>query len=158
MWFLVSAPPWESPANTAYLSADNWNDWWAWQTMFTVVVFDETGARHPLGSVKIGCSGLLPGVQESMTRTPLPARFQALPENYFSVGQSDDYYETLSRLSNETRQHVLIGLRDVVNAPDLVRQFAAEPVLRNSVLRDVGDDRLRRFARALLSVNMLVEA
>src|ERR1700684_4018838 len=106
-----------SPRDAAFLLVDHWDDWFSYRTMFTLWIFDEQGSRHQVGSVKIGQRGLRP-LRASLepspgARTPqLEKTFDALDERFFSLGQDENYYETLNSLSATQRQRVLVGLRD----------------------------------------------
>ena len=123
----------------AYLIVDNWDDWFSFRTMFTVLVIDEAGARHQIGSVKIGRAGLLPARETKPgQRAPeLPPEFDELPEGYFSLGQGEDYYESLNKLSDAQRQKMLVGLRDVAFNNSIFDQFRNEPSMTTSLLRSV---------------------
>jgi predicted ATPase len=125
--------------NCAYLIVDNWDDWFSFRTMFTVMVLDEDGMRHQVGSVKIGRVGLgaareiIPGY-----RAPeIPQEFDELPEGFFSLGQGEDYYESLNKLSEQQRQRLLVGLRDVAYDLDLFATVRSESSMVTSLLRSV---------------------
>lgn len=123
----------------AYLIVDNWDDWFSFRTMFTVLVIDEAGTRHQIGSVKIGRAGLLPARETKPgQRAPeLPPEFDELPEGYFSLGQGEDYYESLNKLSDAQRHKMLVGLRDVAFNQSIFVQFQNEPSMTTSLLRSV---------------------
>src|SRR5436305_1092706 len=108
-----SWPPNEG-VEAAFLMTDNWDDWAKYRTMFTLFVFDTAGKRHDPGSVKIGEHGLLPSQTiEPGKRAPvLPDEFESLDERFFSLGQDDNYYETLNQLPQNLRVAVLKGLND----------------------------------------------
>jgi hypothetical protein len=137
------------PANAseqAFLVRDNWNDWFDWWTMLTLVVFDERGNKSTLGSVKIGRFGMTPGVTSGTI--DLPRAFEELDDTYFSLGQSDDYYAALYAVSGSLRLRIISGLHDV--AVDLNRFARAkdEPVMQRSLLRQISEQRVRgRFNR-----------
>lgn len=77
--------------------------------------------------------------------------FEALDENYFSLGQSEGYYESLNALSDALRARVLKGLRDCAADLDIFETNRAEEVMRESLLRDVVEStvagRLNRLSR-----------
>jgi len=150
--------------NQAFLFVDNWDDWGKYRTQFSLHVVDETGEAHHIGSVKIGQKGLQPSARVSKShRAPaLDEAFGALDESYFSLGQSESYYESLNELSDALRARVLKGLRDCAADLDIFETYRAEEVMRESLLRDVvestvtgrlnrlsrGDAKLTRFAFA----------
>src|SRR5689334_17820995 len=92
--------------NHAYLVRDEWNDWFKWVTQFHLWVCDATGVMHRIGDVKIGQRGM--GDKNSPT---LPEEFEELDESFFSLGQSEDYYESLNKLGSGSRNDVLRALR-----------------------------------------------
>lgn len=123
----------------AFLLYDRWDDWGKYRTQFNLIVFDEAGTRHQPGEVKIGHVGLEPsGEAGPNTRAPtLESSFDELPEHYFSLGQSENYYETLNTLSPELKQKVLMGLRDLALDQERFAEIASEPVMVDSLLRSV---------------------
>lgn len=52
----VSSP--SQRPNTAYLKANNWDDY-GFKTLFALVVFDSKGGRHNIGGVKIGFTSVM---------------------------------------------------------------------------------------------------
>lgn len=134
----------------AYLVRDNWNDWWEWRTTLTLVVADSTGRKHSMGSVKIGYFGMAPGV-EVVNTVDLPPEFDQLDDRYFSLGQDDNYYESIFALGAPLRDRILSGLRDVVVDADRFERAKDEPVMQNSLLRFVAaahvTGRFQRLAR-----------
>lgn len=73
-----------------------------------------------------------------MTRAPdLPSSFDALTEDFFSLGQTENYYETLNQLDEHLRVRVLDGLRDVAYNLTHFQKAANELVMTESLLRDI---------------------
>ena len=103
-----------SGTNCGHLIEDSWDDWFQFRTTFTLIIFDEEGSQHRLGTVKISHMGLRPAreIAPGQRAPELPTEFDALDESYFSLGQGEDYYETLNKLSQGIRERVLVGLRD----------------------------------------------
>ena len=145
MFFTVINAFNEVPPNSrdvAFLLVDHWDDWFSYRTMFTLFIFDERGERHQVGSVKIGQQGLRPsgaGAQPGPgLRTPdLPRTFDSLGEQFFSLGQDENYYETLNSLSEIQRERVLVGLRDCAFDLTIFHAAANEHVMQRSLLRGV---------------------
>ena len=137
----------------AYLISDNWDDWFSFRTMFTVLVLDEHGGRHQIGSVKIGRSGLQPAnvIQPGYRAPELPAEFDQLPPGFFSLGQGEDYYQSLNTLSDGQRDRLLTGLRDCAYDLELFASVRNEPSMTRSLLRGVSGasvrGRLHRLTR-----------
>jgi predicted ATPase len=137
--------------NAAFLVTDYWDDWFSFRTMFSLWLFDEQGARHQVGSVKIGQRGLLPSgaaapgiILPPDTRFPNLARtFEALDERFFSLGQDENYYETLNGLSENLRNRVLVGLRDCAFDLDIFEAELLQQVMHRSLLRSLSAQNVR---------------
>lgn len=130
----------------AFLVKDRWNDY-GYVTMFQLLIVDDTGTWHDLGNVKIGGFG----VPEGWTAWPdLPARFQALDDQFFSLGQDDTYYEKLAGLGADVRVEVLTALRDLAFDPALLRRAEDLDVTTTSLLRGIPvgvvENQFRRIA------------
>jgi hypothetical protein len=93
-----------SGVSTAYLIWDSWNDF-NFLTTFGLIYVDENSVQHKIGTVKIGSFG-----QKKLER-PLEKgiSFNALDEKFFSLGQSDTYYDNLNSLGSLIRDSILIG-------------------------------------------------
>lgn len=148
--------------NVAYLVVDNWDDWFKFRTMFTLFVFDPNGVRHRVGSVKIGQSGLLPS-QSGIdlppgTRTPaLPDTFPGLnPEQFFSLGQDEDYYATLQSLPQGLGITILRALCDCAYDLDIFDRHLAEMVMHESVLRSIQEPNVRNRLNRLAHGNPML--
>ncbi len=135
---LINAIPVDA-RDCAYLISDGWDDWFSFKTMFTLLVIDEVGTRHQVGSVKIGRVGLLPGdkIQPGYRAPEVPAEFDQLPPGFFSLGQGEDYYQSLQELSERQRRLILNGLRDCASDLVLFADVRDEPSMTRSLLRSV---------------------
>lgn len=134
--------PANSPGWSAYLFSDLWDDWGKYCTQFILIIVDENGEQHNIGSIKIGQRGLKPYVAianlPSGTRKPnIPSKFTRLDDDFFSVGQDEEYYANLNLLNETIREHVLTCLCDV--SFDIKRWEWAkdENVMSESLLRSV---------------------
>ncbi len=118
--------------NVVHLRKDNWDDWFKYRTMFQATYIDGDGHLHELGSLKVGQFNMA-------TYSPdIPSTFDVLDEQFFSLGQSEDYYESIKNLENgEFRQEILVALRDVALDTGLYDRAKDEDVMRESLLRDV---------------------
>lgn len=90
------------------LVKDKWNDWFTWVTQFFAVVILDDGRRYDIGSVKIARAGMHP--KDAITN--LPSEFPALGEGWFSIGQGENYYQTLETLGPQYRSWFLEALQD----------------------------------------------
>ena len=116
-----------------YLIEDDWDDWFKFNTLYSLVVFNNEGERHALGGVKIGQFEMV----DEQRRAAIPERFDQLADSFFSLGQDDTYYDDLNKLGEETRDRVLVGLRDVARDPALFARALEEKVTGTSLLRSV---------------------
>jgi ABC-type branched-subunit amino acid transport system ATPase component len=140
----VLAPKTET--NHAFLYADLWNDY-SYITQFYVLLFDENGEKHDLGNVKIGFVGQTTSVN---TYDTLNASFRSLPKRYFSLGQDVDYYVSLSKVSDATRNSFLTALQDIVIAENRLDSIKQEDVFQTSLLRTVSLSALSEQYRRVL--------
>jgi len=83
---------------------------------------------HEIGGIKIADF-------EDTRRPAIPATFDELPNEFFSLGQDEDYYENLNRLVPELRAEILNGLNDVALNLDLFRRVLDLDVTQTSLLR-----------------------
>jgi len=126
------------------LIKDGWNDWFKWYTLYSATIVMPDGRQVELGGVKIGRQGMT----EDQGSTELPPDFAALDATHFSIGQSENYYETLIALGDDIRVAYLMALRDCAFALDIFDANGAEPVMTQSLLRDIEQSRVReRFHR-----------
>lgn len=137
--------------NTAYLRIDNWNDY-LYYTLFQVRVFDEDGKGYELGDVKIAYKGQEEG-SANATSEKIDNHFSKLSEDFFSLGNSTEYYKKLSTMPIEIRTNFLNGLNDLVAHPDLIPIIEDEKVFGTSLLRDVYISSIRGKFRSVLDGN-----
>ncbi|WP_371371074.1 AAA family ATPase [Sporomusa aerivorans] len=126
--------------NIAYLIVDNWNDWWEFRTMYTLVYIDDYGSLHHIGSVKIGEFSM----QKGQARPDLPISFEQLDERFFSLGQDDYYYENLNKISGQIREEFLQALNDIAFNEELFGKAIYENVTKQSLLRDISSTTVRK--------------
>jgi predicted ATPase len=125
-------PPAQSQSK-AFLLTDNWDDWFKFSTLYSLIVFDAQGLSHDIGGVKIGEFGMA----DDQRRPSIPNRFDELGERFFSLGQDDSYYDDLNGLGADTRDQILRGLKDVALDRELFERALAEKVMGTSLLRSV---------------------
>lgn len=129
---------------TFHLIKDNWNDWFKWYTLYAVHVIQPDESVIELGHAKIAQQGMT----EENGSTELPPVFERLDVSYFSLGQDENYYETLISLGDEIRTGFLTAMRDCAYDIGIFDKNAAESVMNNSLLRYVDESRVRaRFHR-----------
>ncbi len=127
------------------LVEDNWNDWYEFRTLYYLRYFDQMGARHDIGGVKIGQFQM----GKDQDRPYLPKEFFELDDRFFSVGQDHTYYSDIQNLPNGAGLLILRALRDVVLDQDLFQRARGERVTGVSLLRSVTErsivDQFRRI-------------
>lgn len=130
------APP--EGDNEVYLRIDHWDDF-SYVTMFDVVVFDEMGLKHELGSAKIGFVNQTTSQPTFQTLPHSPESFEELAETYFSVGTDVEYYSSIdANLTQEFRTEFLRAMRDMVFDEDAMKRAAGQEVFKTSLLRSIG--------------------
>lgn len=135
-----------SNGNEVLLVRDKWNDWFTWVTQFYVIVVTQENQRIHIGHVKIAQAGMT--AQSAITSALLPVTFHRLNAPWFSIGQTENYYEQLNELGDQYRDWYLNAIRDIARTPAILDEYADEEVLRRSLLRDIDTDRVRnRFNR-----------
>lgn len=127
----IQRPPYNAKAK-AYLTWDNWNDY-SFLTLFGLIYVDENSKIHDIGSVKIGYYGQ----KESERKLAIGDIFDNLGSAYFSLGQSDSYYETLNSLGENLRDEILKALNDIAKFPDIYEKAIHENVTKISLLRSI---------------------
>ncbi|WP_447957648.1 AAA family ATPase [Vreelandella sp. EE7] len=118
--------------NQAYLQVDRWNDF-SFVTMFYLSVHDQEGSFHNIGNIKIGFKGQDISVS---TRQKLEDEFIELDGDFFSVGESLDFYKELSNLPKNLKEKLLSSLNDIVFDPKIIDGVQEEEVFKVSLLRD----------------------
>ena len=147
MDFIVIKKYWEqTQANTVYLTKNSWNDWWEYETLFSVNYVNEAHKSIYLGDVKIGEEEMPDGV-----KTPqIPPKFTKLSTKFFSLGQSDYYYEEVYKLGPTIAKQILEGLRDIAYYKSVYEGVLGLDITKKSLMRDVGsytiENQYRRLA------------
>jgi hypothetical protein len=111
------------------LRRDSWDDF-RFKTSFQVEVVRQVGDPVHLGLVKILRAGQLTGL------TPFEANeFEALGDDYCSLGQDIEYYEKLAALADEERVVFLRSIRDAATDTEIAATFESEEGWGTSLLR-----------------------
>jgi len=144
--FHIIGPSVRVPSDTqgwsAYLSSDLWDDWGKYCTQFYLTIVDRDGEKHGIGQLKIGQRGLKPHpvsveLPSGHRKPNVPSSFEQLDEDFFSVGQDEEYYANLSSLEDTVREQVLTSLRDVAWDKERWEWAKDEDVMGQSLLRHV---------------------
>lgn len=109
-----------------YLVPDDWDDY-TYKTTFEVIYFDAKGNVRTIGNTKI--------LKRNEHVTRPPDRFQVLSQEYCSLGQSLEFYQTLLALGTGTAREILRALRDVVLEPSFEGGLRDSEGFNKSLLR-----------------------
>lgn len=144
-YVIAKGAPYPKLPGHGYLHVDYWDDWSKYRTQFPLSVVDQNGKEHHIGPVKFGQKGLRPASQAGEgQRTPaLPIEFDVLSDDFFSIGQSENYYESLEALGEIVRADVLRALRDCAFSLSIFESNLHEDVMTQSLLRDVSVSQVR---------------
>ncbi|MEB7275109.1 hypothetical protein LCR13_01345 [Escherichia coli] len=132
-------------SNCAYLITDNWDDWFEFSTMYTLVYIDSNKDKNIIGSTKIGQLNMAKG----QSRPSIPEAFEKLDESFFSVGQDDSFYEVLNELGEDIRNEILSSLNDIALSEDIYNKAINERVTSISLLRSVSHTSIKGQFRRL---------
>lgn len=120
-------------ANTLYLLPDSWDDWGTFRNKYYVIYYNGLGIREDLGYIKIGCS-----LERLDDRRPiLDTVLSALPQGYYALGQSGEYYQRVRDLGPEAARDILTKLNDVVWDRQLYLRHQDDQAMRDSLQRYV---------------------
>ncbi|WP_345473960.1 AAA family ATPase [Glutamicibacter ectropisis] len=123
----------EAKAEGFYLFKRSWNDYWDYETTYLLVFFDEKLTRKDIGEVKIGSSHF--EYSKETPSAPIPKKFTLLGSEYFSLGQSTEYYHNLRSLGNEIATAAFIALRDISYDLNIYKNVSGSQVASISLLR-----------------------
>lgn len=131
-------------AGILYLVQDNWDDQFKFETAFLLVTRDNPDALIEIGLLKIGEFGLTP----SQRRPSVPSEFHELPQVFFSLGLTEDYYETIARLGPSVSSQIFNALRDCAYDLEIFHAAENQQVTQLSLLRSVSPETVKgRFHR-----------
>ncbi len=142
-----SSPKLLSPKDNIYLVTDKWNDY-LFETLFYLYVVVENKPIR-IGEIKIGFVGQ---TEEISTRRKLNGLdLSYLPENFFSLGGDEEYYENIAKLDDCLKILVLKNLNDIVFNEEIIPKIKHEEVLKTSLLRYVSLTTIKEKYKRLLS-------
>ena len=121
--------------NIVILFHSNWDDWFTYRTLYSVVYYDKEGVEFDLGSIKIGQFNM----EEGQRIPNFPEIFKMLSDDFFSLGQDSSYYENLNKLGDSFRKGILEALNDLAFNTELYQKALNENVTTSSLLRDVSN-------------------
>lgn len=125
----------ESIKSKVFLAQDNWNDF-GFKTTYGIFYVNENSVKIDLGAIKIGRIGQ----NEQELTLDEGFIFEALGEQFFSVGIDEYFYENLKNLGNELSLNILESLRDIAFTENLLEKIINEPVTEKSLLRSISQN------------------
>lgn len=140
--------PTSAVPRTFYLTQDKWDDY-GFKTQYHLSYGDTNGQMNHIGNVKI-----LRTNQTISSSSLLNQAFEALTDDFCSLGQSLDYYQRIAEMAEDDRDYILSALKDVIRDPARLPHFQAELGWTKSVLRDfVSLDEFLPLASTILEQN-----
>lgn len=140
------------PSNAKFpcvqLTCDSWNDF-GYVTPFTMTYHATKKTTMEVGSVKI--------LRRGESSPKLGSLFSEVPDDCCSLGQSPNYYKTLSKIPQDRRMGILRRLRDVVSDPSLAPLFESDGGWKTSILRFSEAEMALKEGRAALDANEVQE-
>lgn len=117
------------------LEMDIWDDWFEFSTMYCLKYIDKTNKTTEIGNIKIGQTNM----ESGQRRADIPIHFDRLDANFFSIGQSVEYYENLKKLGDNLREEVLTSLNDMAFNISLFEKHKDLRVTRISLMRTISE-------------------
>lgn len=134
-----------------HLVRDGWNDY-GFYTLFKLYYLNKDLIETELGFVKIGHKGQTEIGHKGQTggNTVLDMAFDGVPDDYFSLGQSVNYYSEIRKLGDNVRIECLMGLNDLAYFKDKYEEVKNEAVFNTSLMRGINrktvEKQFRRIA------------
>lgn len=130
-----------------FLTNDTWDDWGKYETKYYMRVVDNSGQLKDIGNLKIGQKGLKPAGFSSKTkgfrRPEFDNIFSELGGDFFSLGQSENYYEALNELDDELKREILVSINDCAYNLEILNDNLSEEVMGESLLRDFSIENIK---------------
>jgi len=139
-------------SNSILLRRTAWDDY-GFGTSFEVYALDEKDQMVFLGTTKIAKRGMVSkGLFEPTVYTVLPSEFRRLSTDFFSVGQTPEFYEAvIKRYGAEGGPALLRELQDLALRPEDIDDSLNEEAVRISLFRTVSVGAVRgQFRRIAL--------
>ncbi|RJL03427.1 ATP-binding protein [Paracoccus aestuarii] len=127
------------------LEKDSWDDY-GFETKFRVWI--RTGKEFDrIGSIKIGHVGQKEKPDAS-AKTVFPKGILGeLPDGYFSIGQSENFYDSLQEVGTDFAKELLDFLHDLAAQEFIPQQILDEDVYKYSLMRNLSDSDVIQFKR-----------
>lgn len=132
--FITASGPVLKKGAIFILRRDRWDDF-GLKTSFQLEYLQENGEKITIGTVKIARFGQKSG------STEIPSEFNSLDVEYFSLGQSEEYYENIRDIFKEKSNEILKSLNDL-STLESIEKIQSEASYSMSLARDIGTARL----------------
>lgn len=126
------------------LNSQRWDDFGN-KTRFKLYYIDKNGINEYVGQVKIMHR------EERITLDIIPRTFEKLSDEYCSLGQEMQYYETLNELLPKEFNSILDNLNDAAFFPAVRDDFEAHQSFVNSLLRSSESEKILDQAKKIVS-------
>lgn len=123
--------------NTAILYPSDWDDWFKYETKFSLIIHTSDGRVVHAGSVKIAIRN------QKERKTPIPSEFNFLGPEFTSLGQNENYYEAIHALGSQVSAEIFSALRDCAFDLSILEENKDDHVVSESLLRSIDIDRVR---------------
>ena len=147
----------------------DWDDWFKYQTTYNMWCIRDAYSHQFIGAVKIGQKGMegaLKDAEGDLRGSRIPSieeKFESLGEQFFSLGQDEEYYENVKNIETEIwkekkRNYDILGsLNDVVKDENLLENIIGEDVFINSLSREVSLMKIKNQFRRIVRGGERVE-
>lgn len=125
--------------NCIVLIKDNWDDWFTYETKSFMKYIDENGVAKDIGNLKIAMFEM----GDEQRTASIPLKFNCLSSDFFSLGQSDYYYDNIKQIGDEIREEILTALNDIAYNLSLYEKVSNLPVTKISLMREVSSYTLK---------------
>ena len=132
--------------NTFYLEYDAWDDF-GYTITYNAFYMNDDGELLEIGSVKIASNNC----EDKHNKRLEIGSFEKLPDEFFSLGYSEEYYIKIKELGQELREKILTELNDIAYDSEIFDNVKKLHVTNHAVLRALNANTVsiqyRRIAR-----------
>lgn len=118
----------------------SWDDF-GYSTLMSMTYYDPFGGTAPMGNVRI--------MKRDASRTwdHLPEMFERLPEDFCSLGTTENYYDRIRALMGGKYRAFFYVMRDAGMFPSISDKFYQTDIFRKSLIRENNHEELWRTIR-----------
>lgn len=135
MIFIIASTKKAMPPNSILFIIDNWDDY-SYKTSFYGYYYNSNKEEYELGSIKIAKENMSHG---RVIDFALPQSFKSLPNEFYSLWQSADSYQTIRDIEKNTGESIFKALNDIAFDLKSFKKHKTESVCQHSLLRSVSD-------------------